>query len=180
MTTIALFGATGTIGGEILKQALESGHSVQALVRDSTRIRALPGLTVIQGDATDIAVVSRTVVGADVVIDAIGPRANVPEAVDMQVATMTVILGAMRQRGAVRIIAVSGAAISLEGDETGFAHRIAGAIVRRLVRHVVEAKRGSSNSYAPATANGSPCGRRASFRDLVAAPCASIGTVPWE
>ena len=141
MTHIALFGATGTIGREILKQSLENGHSVQALVRDSTRIGARPGLTVIQGDATDVAVVSRAIAGADAVIDAIGPRANVPEAVDVQVATMTVILGAMRQHGAVRIIAVTGAAISLESDERVVAHRIAGAVVRRLVRHVVEAKR---------------------------------------
>ena len=49
---IVLWGATGLTGREVLHQALEGGHEVQAVARNPGLIEAEhANLTVVQGDA---------------------------------------------------------------------------------------------------------------------------------
>jgi len=62
-----LTGATGFIGGRLLRQLLAAGHEVTALVRDPGLARgpALPRVTMAAGDITDAASVRRAMVGAD-------------------------------------------------------------------------------------------------------------------
>src|SRR5690349_8552448 len=70
---VAIIGATGTVGREVLKQALEQGHSVTALVRDPSKITAKnPDLQVVQGDVLDRSAVEKTVAGQEAVICILG------------------------------------------------------------------------------------------------------------
>jgi putative NADH-flavin reductase len=69
---IALFGATGRVGGEVLKLALEDDHDVTVLVRSPEKLTPHNKLTVIQGNVRDSETVSRTIAGADVVFSALG------------------------------------------------------------------------------------------------------------
>ena len=66
---IAVLGAAGRTGSQVVAQALAAGHSVTALVRSPGRMAATdPKLRVVQGDATDPASVAKALEGADAVI----------------------------------------------------------------------------------------------------------------
>ncbi|MFJ6776357.1 NAD(P)-dependent oxidoreductase [Kitasatospora sp. NPDC091257] len=73
MAKIALYGATGMIGSRILREALDRGHHVTAVVRDPGRLtEKRPGLTVTTGDVLDPASVTAAARGQDVVVSAVG------------------------------------------------------------------------------------------------------------
>ncbi len=68
---LAIFGATGRVGGEILKWALADGHHVKALVR-SEKLEAHPNLEIIVGDVRNPEDIEKTIAGTGAVFSAIG------------------------------------------------------------------------------------------------------------
>jgi putative NADH-flavin reductase len=72
MARIALFGATGMIGGRIVSEALDRGHDVVAVVHRARLPRAHPALRVVTGDVLESASVISTATGQDVVVSAVG------------------------------------------------------------------------------------------------------------
>lgn len=86
---LLVVGATGGTGREVVRQALERGYQVRALVRDEARARAVLGeqVTLIVGDMRTGEGVAEAVRGADYVISALGSNvrndpANTPERID--------------------------------------------------------------------------------------------------
>lgn len=75
---IAVLGATGKVGGHVVRRALARGLHVTVLVRDPARLAsdlvAHPGLTVVPGTLDDRAAVARAVDGARAVISTVGVR----------------------------------------------------------------------------------------------------------
>lgn len=69
---LAIFGATGRVGGEMIRLALQDGHQVNALVRTPTKIRKQNHLTVLQGNVFNKEDVEQTITATDVVISALG------------------------------------------------------------------------------------------------------------
>lgn len=69
---IALFGATGRVGAEVLKLALADGHEVTVLIRSPEKLPVHDLLTVVEGDVRIGEDVSRVTSGADVVFSALG------------------------------------------------------------------------------------------------------------
>ena len=62
-------GATGYVGGRLVTQLLEAGHTVRVLARDPDRLRDLPWfdqVTVCPGDALDVDSLRAAMTGADV------------------------------------------------------------------------------------------------------------------
>lgn len=51
--TILVTGATGTVGGQIVRQLSEAGHAVRALTRDPAKAALPEGVEVVAGDLTD-------------------------------------------------------------------------------------------------------------------------------
>jgi len=51
---IALLGATGNIGHQLLDQALVAGHDVVAYVRDASAVQSRDHLTRVEGNLDDI------------------------------------------------------------------------------------------------------------------------------
>ncbi|MFB7978677.1 NAD(P)-dependent oxidoreductase [Streptomyces vinaceus] len=72
MAKIALFGATGTIGTRVLREALDRGHEVTAVVRDPAKL-VDSGAEMMPGDVLDPHSVAEAAVGQDVVVSAVGP-----------------------------------------------------------------------------------------------------------
>ncbi|MFE2474404.1 NAD(P)H-binding protein [Streptomyces sp. NPDC059389] len=77
MAKIALFGATGTIGARVLREALDRGHQVTAVVRDPAKLED-SGAEVVRGDVLDPHSVAEMAVGRDVVVSAVGPGSGDP------------------------------------------------------------------------------------------------------
>jgi len=79
---VLIIGATGGTGRELVKQALERGHIVTALVRKPDRARLTdptasgqrPNLRIMQGNVLDYESVSRAVQGQDAVLSALGHK----------------------------------------------------------------------------------------------------------
>ncbi len=72
---VAVFGATGGTGIELVRQALGRGDSVTAFVRDPGPLAdAGPGLTIVTGDVRNPADVARAVREQDAVVCALGAR----------------------------------------------------------------------------------------------------------
>lgn len=69
---ITIFGATGRVGNEVLRRALNAGLHVTALVRTPSKLIPHEHLTILQGDIRDHAAVSQAIEGADAVFSAIG------------------------------------------------------------------------------------------------------------
>jgi putative NADH-flavin reductase len=68
-------GATGGIGLEIVRQAIDAGHQVTALVRMPERLKEFAGgMAVIQGDVLNSAELERALEGQDAVLSGFGAR----------------------------------------------------------------------------------------------------------
>ncbi|MBA2811356.1 NAD(P)H-binding protein [Streptomyces sp. KM273126] len=73
MTNIAVFGANGTIGSAIVREALDRGHTVTAVVRDPAKVTERhANLNVTTGDILDAQLVAAAAKGHDVVVSAVG------------------------------------------------------------------------------------------------------------
>ncbi|ARF59483.1 NAD(P)-dependent oxidoreductase [Streptomyces gilvosporeus] len=110
-TTIALFGANGTIGSRILNEALQRGHQVTAVVRDPAKITTShPNLTVTTGDVLDPASVAAVAKGKDVVVSAVGGGGAEGHRATIEPAAKSLVSG-VRTLGdeAPRLISVGGA-----------------------------------------------------------------------
>lgn len=102
---LAIFGATGRVGGEILKRALEDGHQVTALQR-SPKLDKHPNLATVFGNVRNKKDIERTIAEADVVISALGT-----DKTTTLTDAMPVIIESMESNGINRIITIGTAGI---------------------------------------------------------------------
>ncbi|MDM9382360.1 SDR family oxidoreductase [Chlorogloeopsis sp. ULAP01] len=74
---LLIFGATGSIGRQLVKQALEQEYTVTAFTRDPAKLDIKhPNLKIVQGDVMDLASVEKALQGQDAVLCAIGAGKN--------------------------------------------------------------------------------------------------------
>jgi len=120
---IALFGATGRLGREVLNSALVREHSVTAHARKPPQ-DAQSGIDWVTGEA------GHAVAGADVVLVTFGQRS--PSDVPFCAAETQAILDAMRRLQVNRILCVSGAMIGhYPGNRSWCFEKLAGWIQQR-------------------------------------------------
>lgn len=103
---IAIFGATGRVGGAVLKQALAEGHEITTLVRSTQKLTPQDRLSIIQGDVCDAEAVSHAIEEVDVVFSALGTdkTTTLTEAVPH-------MIRAMKKNGISRIVTIGTAGI---------------------------------------------------------------------
>src|SRR6266446_9242763 len=78
---LVVLGATGGTGLEIVRKAIEGGHSVTALVRSPERLKPFQDrITVTQGDLLNSFELERVIQGHDAVVSGFGPRIPVSKA----------------------------------------------------------------------------------------------------
>jgi putative NADH-flavin reductase len=110
MKEIVLIGASGFVGSAILKEALDRGHKVTAVVRHPEKITAVhKNLKVKQGDVSLSDTVTDLFKGADAVISAYNPGWQNPAIAEETTKVYRYILDGVRQAGVERLLVVGGA-----------------------------------------------------------------------
>jgi len=110
MKKIVLIGASGFVGSAILKEALDRGHKVIAVVRHPEKIKAVhKNLVVKQGDVSLSDTVTDVCKSADAVISAYNPGWQNPEIAEKTTKVYRSILDGVRQAGVKRFLVVGGA-----------------------------------------------------------------------
>ncbi|SEE74416.1 NAD(P)-dependent oxidoreductase [Streptomyces sp. Ag109_O5-10] len=133
---LTVFGATGGIGREIVRQALASGHRVTAVVRDPARLTVTgTGLEVVRADLTDPEVIRPAVTGRNAVLSGLGPRGRGDAGVAARL-TRTV-LAAMEAEAVRRLLVVSAAPVGPEPDD-GLLDRTMRGLVATVLKPVYD------------------------------------------
>lgn len=108
MSKIAIIGATGRAGRQLLEEALRRGHSVTAIARDTSKIGQRSGVVSKNLDVLDADALQAAVAGHDVVISATN-FTTIPAAA---------LLGPVKKAGVKRLLVVGGAGSLLLPDGT--------------------------------------------------------------
>ncbi|MFG3100225.1 NAD(P)-dependent oxidoreductase [Streptomyces sp. NPDC048182] len=132
---LTVFGATGGIGRRLVRQALDAGHRVTAVVRDPARLEVTGGaLEVVRADLTDPEPLRAAVAGRDAVLSGLGARARKDAGVASRL-TRTV-LGAMEAEGVRRLLVVSAAPVGPAAEGEGALDRAMLRVVSAVLRDV--------------------------------------------
>ncbi|MEV3928772.1 MULTISPECIES: NAD(P)-dependent oxidoreductase [unclassified Streptomyces] len=133
---ITVFGATGAIGQEIVRQALSAGHEVTAVVRDPGRLpeglrESGPDGVVPLGDA---AAVRAAVAGRDAVLSGLGARGR--KAGDVAERLTRQVLGAMEAEHVRRLLVVSAAPVGPEPADDPLLDRAVRTVIGAVLKEV--------------------------------------------
>jgi putative NADH-flavin reductase len=104
-----VLGATGGTGLEIVRQAIEQGHSVTAFVRSPERLKPFGNrITIKQGDLLNSAELAKAISGQDAILSGFGPRVPIAKAdANLLQNFATAVTTAMHQTGVRRAVIVS-------------------------------------------------------------------------
>ncbi len=110
MKKIVLIGASGFIGSVLLKEALNRGYEVKAVVRRPEKITIIsPKLEVVKADVSSADVVAGIVQGADAVVSAYSPGWTNPNIAEDTVNGYAAIIEGVKKAGVKRLLVVGGA-----------------------------------------------------------------------
>lgn len=108
MSKIAIIGATGRAGSQLLEEALRRGHSVTAIARDPSALQGRAGVTPVAVDIQDSEALAKALAGNDVVLSA-ARFDGIPAAT---------LLVPAKQAGVKRVLVVGGAGSLLLPDDS--------------------------------------------------------------
>ncbi|MDQ0299891.1 putative NADH-flavin reductase [Salibacterium salarium] len=103
---IALFGATGRVGQQLLNLLLTHGYEVKALVRNPDKVKQQEGLEILVGDVLDEKNVFETIRGVQTVISTLGTDKN-----NVLSRAIPNIISAMKKEDITRLITTGTAGI---------------------------------------------------------------------
>lgn len=134
---LTVFGATGGIGQEIVRQALTAGHQVTAVVRDPARLPVTgAGLEVFRADLTDPEALRPAVTGRDAVLSGLGARSRKDAGVAARLTRA--VLRAMEAEGTRRLLVVSAAPLGPAPERDGPLDRAVRGLVSAILKDVYD------------------------------------------
>ena len=127
---VVIFGASKGIGLATVRQALAAGHKVRAFARSASSIpEDHPNLEKVDGDALDSVCVRGALQPGDVVIQTLGisiTPANILRPVKLFSTATRVLVDAMKEAGAKRLICVTGFGAGDSADAGSLFYRALG------------------------------------------------------
>ncbi|MFG3346909.1 NAD(P)-dependent oxidoreductase [Streptomyces sp. NPDC048018] len=134
---LTVFGATGGIGQEIVRQALDAGHEVTAVVRDPARFTVSgERLEVFRADLTDPEALRGAVAGRHAVLSGLGARNRADAATGVAARLTRPVLAAMDAEGVRRLLVVSAAPLGPVPPGQGVTDKAVLAIVNSVLKDV--------------------------------------------
>lgn len=110
MKAVTIIGASGYVGTAILREALNRGYRVKAIVRHPGKITIEDNkLEVVRGDVTSVPEVSSLVKGAEAVISAFNPGWKNPNIYNDTLHGYQAIIEGIKLAGVKRLLVVGGA-----------------------------------------------------------------------
>jgi len=133
---IVVFGASRGVGLQVVKQALDAGHTVTAFVRSPEKFEIKHGnLIVFKGDSMDASAVENAIAGQEAVISTLGPtRPSVPHM--MEISAKNIVAG-MKKHGARRLVSTTGAGVRQPEDQPKFIDRSMGFMLNLMAKDVL-------------------------------------------
>ena len=119
---IAVLGATGATGRQVIAQALARGDQIVAYVRNPQGITAKPGLKVVVGPLSDTSALKTAISGTDAVLVCLGTHKMKP--VDLLQKSMPLIIGTMKEVDVARLVLLSAYGVGETALTAGFFARI--------------------------------------------------------
>lgn len=107
MKHIAIVGATGSTGKELVRLALAANYKVTVVARDPTQMKSQNNVSVITGDVTDLDSLVKAFGNADAVISCFGPSNHRKVGTLMSTGTKNIV-DACEKNGIKRFIFMSG------------------------------------------------------------------------
>lgn len=137
---LAVFGATGGTGYEVVKQALETGHEVTAFVRDAACLSINNDrLRIVKGDVFDPDRVAEAVQGQDAVVCALG-AGNDLKRTTVRASGTTNIIHAMKQHGVQRLVVVTAMGVGKSWETLSMINKFFFAVLLKNSRKDHEAQ----------------------------------------
>ena len=109
MKKIAVIGATGFVGTQVVKELANRGYSVNALARNTSKIEESENVKAVTADIYNTAELSEILKGNDAVINAFSPGWTNPNIIEDFLKGATSIEKAVEESGVKRFITVGGA-----------------------------------------------------------------------
>lgn len=106
---VALIGASGFVGNAILKELLQRGHQVAAIVRNPEKIKPSENVTLVSTNVLNETELSNAIAGHDAVISAYNAGWTNPNLYDEFLKGSQTIQEASKKSGIKRLIVVGGA-----------------------------------------------------------------------
>jgi putative NADH-flavin reductase len=131
---ITIFGATGALGAECVKQALEAGHDVTVLARTPSKLpsEARDRVTLVEGDGLNAEHVGESLPpDTEAILFAIGIDKNSPE--DLCTDVTRHILATMRRSEIRRMVWCGGGSTLVEDDQVTFGARFVELFARTFM-----------------------------------------------
>lgn len=143
---LAIFGATGKTGIELVKQAIDKGHHVTAFVRnpDSMEIEDNK-LNLLTGDVFDAIGVSQAIQGQDAVICALGSGSDLSKTTVRTAGTINIIKG-MNDHKVKRFFAVTAMGVGESWNNLSLLNKFFFAVLLKSSREDHEAQESAINA----------------------------------
>ena len=148
---IAVLGASGACGQQLVAQAVDRGHTVTSVVRATSEVPETAGVTVSRGSLTDELFLVEALEGCDAVLSALGFRIgglgpwNKPVDPSFLQESATAVVAAARRAGVKRLMAISSGGV---GDSWDIVPGVFRLFVRcTALRHVLPRLGDMENIY---------------------------------
>jgi putative NADH-flavin reductase len=134
---LTVFGATGGIGQEIVRQALGAGHRVTAVVRDPARFGVTgEALEVVRSDLRDPEELRPAVAGQDAVLSGLGARSRSDAGITARLTRA--VVAAMEAEGTRRLLVVSAAPLGAPPEREPLLDRAMMSVVGAVLKPVYD------------------------------------------
>jgi len=138
MKNIAVIGATGSAGKEVVRLALSLNYKVTVVARNPARIQPENNLTIVKGDVMDIESLKDAFTNIDVVISCFGPANGRKSGNIMSVGTSNLVQ-ACEESGVGHFIFMSGI-LQTDGSELTLLNRFGIRFIRLFYKEVYNDK----------------------------------------